>query len=544
MSQNESAEHLPLPTLSLDASKLIEIAASGISSARLHPEENSSIPFSDLLQPWVDFAMKSCCSDSIDCAQQLLRELSSIAALPLLWWFTLYGPEREEFSASGSGKYAAFVGWMQSQGWREIFTEYPDLADLLASTLNGSMSSTREFLARFDADVQPLTAWLGDETSRLDVTGCIPGFSDHHNQHRSVIAVDLKSGERLAYKPRPLSAEVAFQKLCRWVAQRDAGLDLFPAHVLPRDDHGWMRWIDPAPCEDASAYYERAGMLQCVLQMLGSSDAHMGNCVAAGNGPALIDCECLLTPRSRAEDKSDSSMQVVFEEMRATGLMPRDRRPRDEPDLSGLTGHGGQPCGYSVPKWSAPNSDAMQLAFRPARLRVQQNQPPALSRITSGEAIIRGYSGMYLFLCDHREDLLADPEVMEGLKHARIRVLVRDTRKYTHILSRSIHPRHLRDSSGRNRAIRTWLLQDALGLSPAAEVAIVDAETSALARLDVPLFHSTGVAHHLFCDGAMVLPDFFRESGFERFTARLAAANAVALNEHQHALRLLWIMSQ
>lgn len=466
---------------------------------------------------------------------QLLRYASSITAIPLWLWLLA---DRERSGRS----YDEFASWMKAGGWQEFLDEYPVLTELLTLSVEGFS----EYLAVFQRHLSQHSDERPDiERSKvLNVTTVVGGLSDPHEGQRSVLGVTLPDGCRLAYKPRSCSAENAYAHLLEWIARRDPRLSLpYAASMSADESHGWMQWADPSPSASPVTYYERAGMLQCLLQALGATDAHMGNIVATAEGPVLIDSECLLTASLRPVAAPDHEIQAIIAQAISTSFLPRPDRAAGEPDLSGLMGSGGQITRYSIPVWHEPIPGQLQLSMAAARLLDQKNTPPPLSRFAAGEALIRGYSEMFLFLCEAAPDLLGDNEMLDLLARCRIRVLLRDTRQYTEILSRSIHPRNLRCSTERERAVRSELQGRALPIPDEAAQIILAAEVASLLRLDVPVFYTTGNGHDLWCEGRNLLPDFFAVSGIERAKANLECLRPDSLDLHRQALRLLWLMA-
>jgi len=67
--------------------------------------------------------------------------------------------------------------------------------------------------------------------------------------------------------------------------------------VLNRGSYGWSEYICSQPCAtitELERFYEHAGILLCLLRLLGAKDCHCENLVAAGQFPVLIDTEALL----------------------------------------------------------------------------------------------------------------------------------------------------------------------------------------------------------------------------------------------------------
>jgi lantibiotic modifying enzyme len=249
-----------------------------------------------------------------------------------------------------------------------------------------------------------------------------------------------------------------------------------------------------------------------LFYVLHATDAHMGNVLAAGGYPVLVDAECLLQPR-RFGDEGDAEREALEDLLRA-GFLPRPKVGRGgAADFSGLGGDGGEATEFRVPVWSAVNTDAMSLRFVPGVLLSQNNAPV----LDSARAEVRNYSAeflagferMYRFVVDRRAQLLGREGPLEAMFSARARVLLRSTREYVAILNRSLHPRYLRDGKRRAEMLREWVGRDALGLS--AE--ILDHEAAALGDLNVPYFSAAASQVTLRAEGGVSLPDYFHVAG-------------------------------
>jgi lantibiotic modifying enzyme len=148
---------------------------------------------------------------------------------------------------------------------------------------------------------------------------------------------------------------------------------------------------------------------------------------------------------------------------------------------------------------------------------------------------LEGFAAMHRYLASHAAEVL---EALEPLRHAPMRALLRSTRRYTQILSDSIHPRLLRDGEERRRAIAAMLAEEPL---PVAAPGIVEAEAEALERLDVPLFHAEGL--DLTSEDHILAEGYFLASGHGEMESRLQAMAEEDLPRILSTLRLLWIMS-
>ncbi len=241
------------------------------------------------------------------------------------------------------------------------------------------------------------------------------------------MGVTFASGRKLAYKPRDMALEGCYFGLLDWLNRQGAPVDQRVLKIVERPGYGWAEWAEHEACGEESEvreYFRRAGALQCLFYLLHATDVHMGNVVAAGGYPVLVDAECLLQPR-RFGDEGDVGEEAL-EDLLGAGFLSRPKIGRGAAaDFSGLGGEGGESTEFRVPVWSAVNTDAMSLRFAPGIL-VSQKNAPLLGGIRaevwnySGE-FLAGFKNMYRFLLDRRSQLLARAGPLVPMFSARAR---------------------------------------------------------------------------------------------------------------------------
>ena len=451
--------------------------------------------------------------------------LSHICSGPLLAAFTVfrYGDARR-FLASGDDIYRDFCGLLRSDGLAAFFLEYPELARLVEVCRGDWREAHREFLTRVAAD-------FGEEK----VVNLEPSLSDRHGG-RTVMGVTFASGRKLAYKPRGMALERGYFGLLDWLNAEGAPVEQRVLRIVERTDYGWAEWVEHEPCryeDEVRDYFRRAGALQCLFYILHATDAHMGNVLAAGGYPVLVDAECLLQPRRFGDED-------VLEDLLRAGFLPRPKIGRGgAADFSGLGGDGGEATEFRVPVWSAVNTDAMSLRFVPGILLSQDNAPVvdgARAEVRNYSAeFLAGFEKMYRFLLDRRERLLEREGPLEGMFSTWARVLLRNTREYVTVLNRSLHPRYLRDGKRRAEMLREWVGRDSLGLS----TDILDREAEVLGDLNVPYFGAAADQTTLQAGGGVSLADYFDMAGLEVVAGRLLGMNEANLQGLLESLKSL-----
>ncbi len=429
--------------------------------------------------------------------------------------------------------YQAFVAELRGQGSLRLLESYPVLARLLAQILEAWCDSTVELIERLQSDlalIQTHFQWARRPASVEEIEAAL---SDPHHGGRLVSALTFDTGARLVYKPRSLQLDAAFGEFLNWC--NDHATLAFRPHdqaepvtfhvirLLDRSSHGWAEFIEHAPCSDRNSvarFYFGAGMLLCVLHLLGATDCHYENLVAHGERLVLIDAETILQPRMRdaAEDELSGTQGArSWDTVVRTGLLPQwdfSADGRLAIDSSGLGSFGWLQGQEMMPLWEHVNTDDMTRSSTNWTPSARNNLPTLDGEpVLPGdylEQLVEGFERTYRFFAGHRESLLAaateairspppppDPARDRGafaqppvaaFAAAKARFVARATQNYFALIRTAREPENLR--SGTDRAI----LFDSLSrpfLTTAERPdlwAIRHSEWRALERLDVPYF--------------------------------------------------------
>ncbi|MGI5127065.1 DUF4135 domain-containing protein [Pseudonocardia sp. CA-107938] len=355
----------------------------------------------------------------------------------------------------------------------EVLRTFGALADLIEVRMRNRAAAAAELALRLQADAAELGEWLG--LGRPFAPAAITlGLGDSHDGARAVAAVTDAGGARLAYRPRPVDAMVAFGRFCTAVGEREVRM---PA-VLPRAGYGWTRWVEPRPCTDRPAYARRLGRIAAVVWVLGGTDLHRENVVGAGSVPMLVDVETPLgTDPVLIPDEPGA--WAVHDSAVSTSMLPGAR-----------------------PFPGAPRADVISafLATAPA---AEQEQLHA--------ALLDGFRSAAGNIADQHDRLSLD-----AFRGVPLRIIVRPTYRYAELLQKADHPALLSDRGARERFFGQLALD---GSRPLPD--LVSAEVDALLAGDVPLVEVAADAVEAWCAGRPVLR--LDRSPLDRAAARIAA---------------------
>jgi type 2 lantibiotic biosynthesis protein LanM len=474
--------------------------------------------------------------------QQLMRELAIWAELAVLEMFRASveheGPQPSDDLEPGDRGYRRFIDGMLDGGLIRLFEDYPVLARQIATVTAGWAEATRELLIRLDADRQDLGAALAGGRPPGQVVSVDPALSDPHHGRRRVVALTFASGLKVAYKPRPIRIEAAFQALLRWL--RDRGLQPAPPalRVLDRQDYGWVEFAAHGALErrsDAAAYYRRAGSLLAVAHLLRARDLHQENVVATEAGPVLVDLETLFQPVGRAADERadtsgrPASVAPIEETCLATGLLSMFEAGADGRlfDVGGLRGSGEGSATLSKRMWSHLGSDAIRFELEstfsaPAANTVRVNGI-VLTPDEFGDEVLQGFTEAYHLLLRHRTELAGDIGPLSAFAGARTRVVPRPTNQYAMLSAVLAAPRYQRDGARRSAAMDVLLRPFTRSAARPGVWPLVIEERRALDALDVPYFWTAPDTTEVVAGSHPVVSGYFVRSGGDAVVTRLQA---------------------
>ncbi len=524
------------------------------------------LPFEEVLAPFVLLARRRCMIRAAESYHLLCEQAHASLQRSLLQTLTGYAGQALylEFSIERAlaqsplerllelaqedddrTRYQQFVERMRQGGLVAFFQEYTVLARLLATITDLWVEATVEFLQRLAADRSEIQQVFGGESELGQVMSIQPALSDAHRGRRQVLALTFASARKVVYKPKDLGSEEAYYRFLAWCNRRGVLWPLRVLKVLNRSSHGWVEFVDHERCKDreqAQRYYQRAGMLLCLVYALEGTDCHYENLIANGEQPVLVDLETLMYHRPRLEDDGDGARaQMLAHEQMAysvlrTGLLPSWQIHSDAQvayDVSGLGG-GEQEFILSVRKWEHINTDRMTLEYGPVKMGAQANRPMLDGTFLPLEEytaeVVAGFRQMYRFLLDQREALLAAESPLHALARQEVRFVYRATREYVSIAHKLLHPMYLRD--GADRSVQLELLGRAIvPLEGSARDngersqwwSVFAAERQGMEQADVPFFTARASSRDLTVVPGREIGACFREPSFELVVARLQA---------------------
>jgi type 2 lantibiotic biosynthesis protein LanM len=411
---------------------------------------------------------------------------------------------------------------MADGGLIALLDRYPVVARLLCQLVDQWVASTQKMCERYDRDFDRLRrmyAWPLDSRAG-SITDVRANLSDRHRGGQSVLELVLRSGHRIIYKPRPVTAELTFQRFLAWLNGKSLALDLGELRVVQSRGYGWVESVAAAPCgthESVRRFYRRAGMLLATLHVLAVTDIHRDNLVACGEQPFVVDLETMLysTPRG------------VRPSVLHTGMLPQwQQSPSGSAfDLSALASDETQDPEVRWVSWASVNTDQMMLredaraGSTDHRVRIGAAFPSVRDHV--GE-LLKGFEEAYRCFERDREELIRDGGLRVALDHLDLRVLVRDTSTYVQLQLHSLQPDYLRNGIDRSIELE-WLARPLMSLKAPHQGAadLYELERAAMEALDVPYFSVGSVKFDGLADSRNMARIFGRRRDAEVLVRRL-----------------------
>lgn len=570
----QNNEQQPLPRWATTLGQAIQAAQTlpklELFSSHRYLDPENPIPFEPVYVPFLQLAQHQLSArvgsrlDVLTDAAQIALERSLLQRLATIGSWVLM-QEFSKFRSSGSAlldflqlrlqsresreKYEAFIQKLFQDGLLSFVQDYSVLGRLLATEIDFWVDSTAEFLNRLVADWFDIEQSFSGNIRLKQVVALELDLSDPHNQGRRVIALTFDTGLKLVYKPKSLRLEATFCQLLDWCNNRAGLLTFKVLQVLDRSTHGWVEFIKSSPCDDEAAarrFYQRSGMLLCLIHTLQGTDCHSENLIASGEQPVLLDMETLLHHWDLILEPTKFDAQTLAERqlmqsVLRTWILPQwGTMPNDQIslDVSGLGGAEEQ--GVTVLKLQNINTDAMAPDY--ATITLKQDNAATLNGIPLSPAdyledLVAGFEQMYCFLLSHQDALLASDGPLMALADENIRYVFRPTRIYSTILQNSYEPSLLR--SGIDRSISLDALSRVF-LIPEEKPffwSILAAEIQAMEQLDIPYFAASSSSDCLPLPTGAVIPKFFKEASFERVVLQVQRLNETDLAQQIEIIR-------
>lgn len=414
----------------------------------------------------------------------------------------------------------------------DLLSEYPVLARQVISHVATWVDTCLELFTRLGRDFPEICRVFSPDREPGGLAACRFGAGDPHRGGRAVAILTFTSGLRVVYKPRPLSADIHFQQLLRWLNDRGASPPFRALEILDCEDHGWVELAARRDCtsvEEVSRFYQRQGGYLALMYALNATDLHFENIVAAGEHPVIVDLESLFHPHFISEStggSAEAAARAKADSVLRVGLLPNRAWSSGDSegiDFSGLGSAAGQLTPRAAQVWEGAGTDAMRMMRKRIEVRGSANLPTLngadVHVLDHGEAIVAGFDRVYRLLLAHRAELLAADGPLARFAEDEVRVILRPTHLYNLFYRESYHPDLLRDALDRDRFFdKLWVTTD---IAPYL-CRLIPFERADLWQGDIPMFTSRPGTRDIWSSTGERIADFFPSTGMSLTVRRLA----------------------
>lgn len=369
---------------------------------------------------------------------------------------------------------------------------YPALQPRLERALANGRLALETMVARLNADREHLRRFFGMSCDRLISVQL--GLGDPHNGGQTVARLVFSDGSVL-YKPRSMHLDVALESFLEAIFPERPGRIGVP-RTLNRGSHGWCAFVEHRYCQNDDElvdFYTNIGHWIAVLHLLGGTDIHYENLIAAGPLPVVVDPEGLF---SRVIDDTlpqrrhayNVATQHIHLSILRTGLVPyrSNHLAFKGVDISAVGALSEQQPEIAVPALVDEGSINARISEKRIKATASRNHPsesPDIERYWPN--ILDGFSSTTAMLrgLDERGALAS---LLEGFHGGHTRDILRPTQLYVELMRMLWHPASLHKPEAAISRARDLLGRTAAMLSISPEQ--VEGEIASLCERDIPMF--------------------------------------------------------
>ncbi|MFC4761745.1 type 2 lanthipeptide synthetase LanM family protein [Dyella koreensis] len=395
-----------------------------------------------------------------------------------------------------AGRFAQFVEHsLQPEFAEHLDRRYPPLRKRLQRVLSQQRTSIETLLMRFIADRGALTPLLGRPAGRL--TALTLGQGDLHAGGQAVARLSLDGGE-VMYKPRSLRIDSVLDAFLAGVFGATVDRIRVP-EVIDRGDYGWAAYVAQRYCQsedELRIFYRGLGHWLAVLRLLGGTDIHLENLIAAGPVPVVIDVESLFAVIDKGQPSPygqayDFAQALIRSSVLRTGIVPY-RAPAlgfDGVDISAAGALPNQQPQVHAPIIVGEGTTEARLKVISVDVTPSRNHPGSNPDVSLyWDQISEGFlaATAQLRKVDIEGQLMP---LLAAFEHCQARDIRRPTQAYMEIGRMLWHPASLHDEAKAIERARDLLARNALVVSIAPSAAQeIAAEIDDLRYGDVPVF--------------------------------------------------------
>lgn len=425
-------------------------------------------------------------------------------------------------STLNSNDYNSFFKWFTKTGIQLVYDTYPMLIKIMCETAKRHVDNFYELLHRLMENIECIKQTFDIPSEQTVVVNIQGNLSDPHHGGKSVQCVCFKNGSSVYYKPRSMSIDVTWYRFLSKCKGMGMPGEFYHPAIVDCGDYGFMEKIEHIPCNDdksAKEYYYNAGVLCCIVSMLGGTDFHHENIIARGSTPVLIDVETLLTPIPKALYGLPSIELEENATTRAGRTLMLQHWVGDKPSAAREIG------GFTSALGEATNIQTN--SFR-----------EAVGAEHYREEFIDGFAAAYDFLLENRESILEN-KMIDAFAECKLRYVFRRTAIYYSLIRHFLSARYLRDAryfEGACQRFGAGILLNFFHDDSLRLWNIVVEERRSARLVDIPYFVCRGDSRDLSSESDVCVAGFFEASPIE-----LAKSNLRSMTKENKEQEVFYI---
>lgn len=341
------------------------------------------------------------------------------------------------------------------QHFHDCALQYPLFARLLVEFSGSAFRCLAEFLTNLEADrvalYRALYPNLGKDGEIPPVVSISGPKSDRH-EGRTVLFLDFADGTKAVYKPHSAATDLFLEQWLQLMCVLGGEEPFVLPRILNRAHYSYFQFIRPHTFSNESEvkrYFYRAGFLMGAITLLGGTDNHADNLIAAAD-PVIVDTEMIL---GRIGERGD-------------GSLPFD-----------VTGTFFLPSLCSSPGYYIIGSSLCDAADD--RSNLPQIGETLFSAIRYPDEVCSGFRKIMETFIAHREEIHAF--LVQALPKLSVRDVLRPTYSYFLAFQAFTMPNNMKNAQTMECALTSFLRRT-------RRADTVEAERRAICRMDFPRF--------------------------------------------------------
>lgn len=375
---------------------------------------------------------------------------------------------------------------------RGLCNRYPEMKRLLLCRIVTVTRQIRQIASEISKNMENINKLFFPENSFKRIKSIECGLSDAHHGGQTVAKVYPDNQEVLIYKQRSLEKDQRFMELYGQFCS-NAGLSFQSVRILAKKDYSLESYIEQRSCKseaEVKRYFQRMGILLFLCRLMGMSDMHGENIIAAGEYPIPVDLETL--PGNPDYAVRENANRMVIEELKhsvlSVGILPVIIWGGDGKGIIlNALGRGEKvKTPFRIPKIRKPESSDIHIGYEQGEAEFSGSLPVYQGKRADpsayAEEICQGFECAYRYFQQEKEQITGKCRLLFS---GGSRYLIRHTQQYQMYLQTSFYPEFLEDG-GRRRLFLHVLDKNQKDEELARQ------ERDALYQMDIPAFCQEG----------------------------------------------------